>query len=157
MANMFLRIILVCFLIYSSFAKQSKMRANRPTNNSANNSTNNLANNSNNKTAPNMSNSTNTTISRDIKAYCFVDLDGVAFDISNLHDPDQDYVFNNGKNFFYLNLCSFGSAKCRKDKSYLTYINQTDVNSTDCDLLSGSNKDIPPVWKIIRMFLLTFR
>ena len=104
--------------------------------------------NNNNKQSNNGLNEPNYYESKQIQAYRYVDLDGISFDLHNLYDKDSDYSFNNGKDFFYLNIGDFGVTKCNKDNAYLIYFNRTEINSTDCNLLTGSNKLQVPTWKI---------
>lgn len=88
------------------------------------------------------------SISPQIKAFTFVDYEGLVYDLSNLYDINQDYYANKNNSLFYFNIGKFGNTNCKKDNSYIVFINEKDENNTDCSLLSGTNKEKPSKWRI---------
>jgi hypothetical protein len=85
-----------------------------------------------------------------IEAYCFLNNDGVVYDILKLFDS-QDYSFENKNNIFYLNFCKFSNTKCQKDNTYIISMK----NNTDkCNLLSGTNPTLPSKWTILGIIFL---
>lgn len=88
------------------------------------------------------------TISPEIQAFTFVDFDGLVYDLSNLYDENKDYFVNKNKTYYYFNIGNFGVTSCKKDNTYIIYLDENDTNNTDCKLLSGTNKDKPSKWRI---------
>lgn len=106
--------------------------------------------------ADNTTNITNISISKEIKAFCFLDVDGIIYDLLPLYDPSQDYFFKGAKDYYYFNLCHYGVTKCKKDNSYMVYTNEPMANqnstATECYLMSGTNPTIPPKWKVYSIY-----
>ncbi len=88
------------------------------------------------------------SISHEIKAFKFVDFEGLVYDLSSLYDDNKDYYINKNKSLFYFNVGDFGETKCKKDFTYIVFVNEKDDNNTDCLLLSGTNKEKPSNWRI---------
>jgi hypothetical protein len=92
-------------------------------------------------------------MNEDIEAYCFVNMGGAVYDLNPLNDPKEDYsvITADKKNSFYFNFCQFAVTTCKKNKSYAVLTRDTviDNKSSDCSLLSASNKKTAPKWKII--------
>jgi hypothetical protein len=90
----------------------------------------------------------------EIEAYCFVNLNGIVYDLNPLYDSTSDYYFKSieGKNNFYFNFCKYGTSKCKKDNSYIMVSHDTKIEnntSNDCSILSGTNYANYPKWTII--------
>jgi len=68
--------------------------------------------------------------------------------LSKLYDENKDYIINKNKSFYYFNIGNFGVTTCKKDNTYIVYVNEKDVNNTDCLLFSGTNKEKPSKWRI---------
>lgn len=87
-----------------------------------------------------------------ILAYCFVNIDGLVYDLGSLYDAASDYTINSGRDNFYFNFCKHGVTKCKKDHSYIVAGKSSDkpVNNTlnECSVLSGTNYKNYPKWKI---------
>jgi hypothetical protein len=93
----------------------------------------------------------------EVQAYCFVNLDGVVYDLNPLYDASSDYIFKSGTNqSFYYNFCKFGVSKCKKDNTYIMAAKTDSLinnSTTDCTLLSGTNHENFPKWRIISKIL----
>lgn len=140
----FIVLIVIGIICYSSQKLKQKPKSSAKTDKDINSKQINKTDNNINNT-----NSINTEfISHQIQAYRYIDLDGISFDLHNLYDKESDYSFNNGKDFFYLNIGDFSVTKCNKDNAYLVYFNRSEPNSTDCNLLTGSNNLLVPLWKV---------
>jgi hypothetical protein len=89
----------------------------------------------------------------EISAYCFASMDGAVYNLNPLYDPKEDYsiITANKKNTFYFNFCNFAITKCKKDRTYaiLTRDKLLLDRSRNCTLLSGTNRDNAPIWRII--------
>jgi len=88
------------------------------------------------------------TISPQIKAYSFVDFEGLVYDLSKLYDGNKDYIINKNNSYYYFNIGSFGVTTCKKDNTFIVYVNEKDLNTSECLLLSGTNKEKPSKWRI---------
>ncbi len=90
-------------------------------------------------------------------AYCYFINNDVLYDISPLYDAVTDYhvsAANNGH--FYFNFCKFGNTVCNKDKSYAVFTkNKILGNATtdDCSLLSGTNFEKTPKWRVLSKYI----
>jgi hypothetical protein len=87
----------------------------------------------------------------ELEGYCFANIQGVVYDLSPLYDASGDYIFKTGGDTIYLNFCKFGVTKCKKDNAFVISAKTGSVNnssSTDCSLLSGTNYENFPKWKI---------
>jgi hypothetical protein len=89
------------------------------------------------------------------EAFCFLNVDGIVYDILPLYDPKQDYTFQNKDKEFYLNFCKFTTQKCRKDSTFISqhYLAANETNIDDCYLLSGSNPAFPSKWRVSKNYL----
>jgi hypothetical protein len=85
-----------------------------------------------------------------LSAYCFANVDGTVYDLGELYDSTTDYFVSSGKNYFYYNFCKYGNTKCQKDNTFVVYYDKTQANSTDCKLLSNTNYEHTPTWKVTR-------
>ncbi len=89
----------------------------------------------------------------ELQAYCFANVNGIVYDLNPLYDATSDYMFKskNGSVTFFYNFCKFGNTKCKKDNTYMISTNQGSVynnTSNDCNLLTGTNYQNLPKWKI---------
>ena len=99
----------------------------------------------------NYSNSEVTLRDGELEGYCFANVDGVVYDLTPLYDASGDYIFKTLKDTIYLNFCKFGVTKCKKDNAFIISAKTGSVNNsttTDCTLLSGTNFENFPKWKI---------
>ena len=91
-----------------------------------------------------------------IKAYCFVSVDGIVYDLNPLYDPLEDYTINTivGKDNIYFNFCQFAVTQCKKDKSYVIMAADTPLNNKtmNCSLLSGTSRNNVPEWRILSKY-----
>jgi hypothetical protein len=85
-----------------------------------------------------------------IEAYCFLNYNGIVYDLLPLYDLKQDYSFQNKDKEYFFNFCKFANKKCRKDNTYISqhYIIANETNVDDCYLLSGSNPVFPSRWRV---------
>ena len=87
----------------------------------------------------------------EVEAFCFANINGVVYDLNPLYDATSDYLFKSKGENYYFNFCKFGSTKCKKDNTYIvaakggSVVNNT---TTECSLLSGTNYESLPKWKI---------
>jgi len=88
-----------------------------------------------------------------ISAYCFVNVNGIVFDLNPLYDPVEDYTINTfvSKDTLYFNFCQYANTQCKKDKSYVIMAADTPANnkSMNCSLLSGTSRNNVPLWRIL--------
>jgi hypothetical protein len=94
------------------------------------------------------------------EAYCFVNLDGTVYDLNKLYDPNADYFFKANSKSYYFNFCKFGVSKCKKDNTYIIASNQNSLiknQTNDCTLLSGTNYQTLPKWRINSKIIFNFR
>ena len=87
----------------------------------------------------------------EVDAYCFVNLNGVVYDLGPLYDSTADYTIKRQNENFYFNFCKYGLTKCKKDFTYVVSTTKAAlVNNTsnDCTLLSGTNYEYMPRWTI---------
>lgn len=99
----------------------------------------------------NNSNSEVTLRDGEVEAYCFANIQGVVYDLSPLYDPNSDYSFKTGESSVLFNFCKFGVTKCKKDNTFVISAKTsslTNNTSTDCTILSGTNYDNFPKWKV---------
>jgi hypothetical protein len=106
----------------------------------------------NNRTLPVMpSYSDVILLDAELQAYCFANVNGVVYDLNPLYDATSDYMFKSKNITFYYNFCKFATTKCKKDNTYMIATNPGSVfnnTSNDCNLLTGTNYQSLPKWKI---------
>ena len=108
----------------------------------------------NNRTLPSMpSYSDVILLDAELQAYCFANVNGIVYDLNPLYDATSDYMFKskNGNVTFYYNFCKFTNTKCNKDNTYMISTNPGSIfnnTSNDCNLLTGTNYQNLPKWKI---------
>lgn len=81
-----------------------------------------------------------------INAFCFVNYNGIVYDLGKLYDDSSNYFIKNNQSYFYFNFCKFAHMKCKKDSSYI--IHKSIDSPDDCHLMSSPNNKTTPQWKI---------